>query len=337
MSLERLILPEGYHSVLDILETERAIKLVKDNFERNLAEALCLTRVSAPLFVRPETGLNDDLNGVERPVQFDILELGSDVQIVHSLAKWKRLALKRYGFTPQTGLYTDMNAIRRDEDLDNLHSVYVDQWDWEKIITRESRNMDLLQDTVRRIVSALIKTENLLCESYPQLVRFLCPEVTFVSSQELEDRYPELTGKQREDAICKEFGTVFITQIGGALKSGKPHDGRAPDYDEWTLNGDLLVWYPILNRSVEISSMGIRVDEAALEEQLRSAGCEDRRELAFHKMLLNGELPLTMGGGIGQSRICMLMLQKAHIGEVQASTWSDVMIETCTEHGIHLL
>lgn len=337
MSLERLILPQGYHTELDILETERAIKLVKDHFERNLAEALSLTRVSAPLFVRPETGLNDDLNGVERPVQFDILELGSDVQIVHSLAKWKRLALKRYGFAPQTGLYSDMNAIRRDEDLDNLHSVYVDQWDWEKIITRESRNMELLEDTVRRIIAALVKTEELLCQTYPQIQKFLCPEVTFISSQELEDRYPDLTGKEREDKICQEYGTVFITQIGGALKSGKPHDGRAPDYDDWSLNGDLLVWYPVLHRAVEISSMGIRVDEASLAKQLKIAGCEERRELAFHKMLLQGELPLTMGGGIGQSRICMLMLQKAHIGEVQASTWSEAMIETCTAHGIHLL
>ncbi len=322
---------------MDILETERAIKLVKDSFERNLAEALCLTRVSAPLFVRPETGLNDDLNGVERPVQFDILELGSDVQIVHSLAKWKRLALQRYGFAPQTGLYTDMNAVRRDEDLDNLHSVYVDQWDWEKIITRDSRNLVLLKDTVRRIVGALLKTEELLCQTYPQIKPFLCPEVTFVSSQELEDRYPELTPKQREDAVCKEHGTVFITQIGGALNSGMPHDGRAPDYDDWSLNGDLLVWYPVLERSFEISSMGIRVDEDSLAAQLKAAGCEDRRELPFHKMLLGGELPLTMGGGIGQSRICMLLLQKAHIGEVQASVWSDQMIEVCTAHGIHLL
>lgn len=335
--MERLILPEGYHSTLDILETERAIKLLKDSFEQNLAQALNLTRVSAPLFVRPESGLNDDLNGVERPVQFDIRELNADVQIVHSLAKWKRLALKHYGFAPQTGLYTDMNAIRRDEDLDNLHSVYVDQWDWEKIITRESRSMSTLEETVRKIFGALVKTEELLCRTYPQIERFLCPDVTFITSQELEDRYPELTPKQREDAVCKEYGTVFIKQIGGALKSGMPHDGRAPDYDDWSLNGDLLVWFPVLDRAFEISSMGIRVDADSLASQLKAAGCEQRRELPFHKALLANELPLTMGGGIGQSRICMLLLQKAHIGEVQASVWPDDMIRACAAHGIHLL
>ncbi len=337
MSLERLILPEGYHSTLDILETECAIKLLKDSFEQNLAQALNLTRVSAPLFVRPESGLNDDLNGVERPVQFDIRELNADVQIVHSLAKWKRLALKHYGFAPQTGLYTDMNAIRRDEDLDNLHSVYVDQWDWEKIITRESRSMSTLEETVRKIFGALVKTEELLCRTYPQIERFLCPDVTFITSQELEDRYPELTPKQREDAVCKEYGTVFIKQIGGKLKSGMPHDGRAPDYDDWSLNGDLLVWFPVLDRAFEISSMGIRVDADSLASQLKAAGCEQRRELPFHKALLANELPLTMGGGIGQSRICMLLLQKAHIGEVQASVWPDDMIRACAAHGIHLL
>ncbi len=337
MSLERLILPEGYHSTLDILETERAIKLLKDSFEQNLAQALNLTRVSAPLFVRPESGLNDDLNGVERPVQFDIRELNADVQIVHSLAKWKRLALKHYGFAPQTGLYTDMNAIRRDEDLDNLHSVYVDQWDWEKIITRESRSMSTLEETVRKIFGALVKTEELLCRTCPQIERFLCPDVTFITSQELEDRYPELTPKQREDAVCKEYGTVFIKQIGGKLKSGMPHAGRAPDYGDWRLNRDLLVSVPVLHRALEISSMGIRVDADSLASQLKAAGCEQRRELPFHKALLANELPLTMGGGIGQSRICMLLLQKAHIGEVQASVWSDDMIRACATHGIHLL
>ena len=337
MSVKRLILPKQYASALNILETELAIKLVKDHFERNLAEALSLTRVSAPLFVRPETGLNDDLSGVERPVQFDILELGADVQIVHSLAKWKRLALKRYGFQPETGLYTDMNAIRRDEDLDNLHSVYVDQWDWEKIITRETRTIAHLEETVRLIVAALCKTEGVLCQAYPQLHPFLSHEVTFVTSQDLEDRYPGLTPKEREDAICKECGTVFIMQIGGNLKSGKPHDNRAPDYDDWRMNGDILVWYPILNRAVEISSMGIRVDEASLAAQLTAAGCEERRNFSFHQMLLKGELPLTMGGGIGQSRICMLLLQKAHIGEVQASVWSDEMHDVCNSYGIHLL
>ena len=337
MASSKLILPEGYRPGLDILETERAIKLVKDNFQKQLADQLNLTRVSAPLFVRPETGLNDDLNGVERPVQFDILDIGADVQIVHSLAKWKRLALKRYGFSEGTGLYTDMNAIRRDEELDNLHSVYVDQWDWEKIITRETRNAATLKETVRGIVSCLVKTGQLLHDAYPQTDCIIRPEVTFITTQELEDRYPDMTAKERENAICRECGTVFLMQIGGALKSGRPHDGRAPDYDDWSLNGDILIWYPVLQRAVEISSMGIRVDEAALTAQLKAAGCEHRRELPFHKMLLEGELPLTMGGGIGQSRICMLLLQKAHIGEVQASVWPDEMISRCAEHGICLL
>ncbi len=337
MFQNKLLFPKDYHSCLDIMQTEKAIKLVKDHFECKLAEQLQLTRVSAPLFVRPETGLNDDLNGVERPVQFDILDLQADVQIVHSLAKWKRLALKRYGFTDGTGLYTDMNAIRRDETLDNLHSVYVDQWDWEKIITAQTRTTETLIDAVQKIVACLKQTEELLCGTYPQLKPFLRSEVTFVTSQELEDRFPNMTAKEREDAICKEHGIVFLAQIGGALKSGKPHDNRAPDYDDWSLNGDLLVWYPVLERAIEISSMGIRVDAQALEKQLKTAGCEERKALPFHHALLNNELPLTMGGGIGQSRICMLLLQKAHIGEVQASIWSDEMIAECDKHGIHLL
>lgn len=337
MSDQHLILPEGYSSALDIMETEIAIKLVKDTFERKLAKALNLTRVSAPLFVRPETGLNDDLNGVERPVQFDIAELHADVQIVHSLAKWKRMALKRYGFAPDTGLYTDMNAIRRDEDLDNLHSVYVDQWDWEKVITKEQRNMDTLKRTVCAIMEVLKKTELALTEQFPKLKPYLPDTIHFISSQELEDKYPDLTPKQREDAAAKEYGAVFISQIGGALKSGKPHDGRAPDYDDWSLNGDILIWYPVLSRSFEISSMGIRVDAASLKDQLEKAGCMGRASLPFHSMLLRGELPLTMGGGIGQSRICMAMLQKAHIGEVQASVWRDSTYEICDRSGIHLL
>lgn len=332
-----LNLPPEYRSCLSVLETEVAIKLVKDTFERELAERLNLTRVSAPLFVRPETGLNDDLNGYERPVQFDVLDIGCDVQIVHSLAKWKRMALGRYGFAPDTGLYTDMNAIRRDEELDNLHSVYVDQWDWEKAITRESRNFVTLKTTVNDILMALKVTEEKLAARFPQMKPFLPDQCFFITSQELEDRYPELTAKEREDAICKEYGFVFISQIGGTLQSGKPHDGRAPDYDDWSLNGDILVWYELLGRSVEISSMGIRVDAAALERQLKLAGCENRSQLPFHKMLLEKKLPLTMGGGIGQSRICMLLLQKAHIGEVQVSVWPDEMMERCDAHGIHLL
>ena len=332
-----LLLPEEYYPLLGILDTEIAIKTVKDNFEKNLAKNLHLTRVSAPLFVDAASGLNDDLNGVERPVGFDIPACGGDVQIVHSLAKWKRMALKRYGFGADTGLYTDMNAIRRDEELDNLHSVYVDQWDWEKIITREMRNMDVLQDTVERIVIALKESEYILNDKFPQIKPFIKGSVTFVTSQELEDRWPDLTPKQREDEICREHQTVFISQIGGKLKSGERHDGRAPDYDDWSLNGDLLLWYPILNRAVEVSSMGIRVDEKSLDEQLKQAGCDNRRNFPFHKALLNGELPLTMGGGIGQSRICMLLLHKAHIGEVQASSWPDDMIAQCAAHGIQLL
>jgi len=332
-----LLLPEGYYPLLGILDTEIAIKTVKDSFERSLAKNLHLTRVSAPLFVDAASGLNDNLNGVERPVAFDIPACGQDVEIVHSLAKWKRMALKRYGFGADTGLYTDMNAVRRDEALDNLHSVYVDQWDWEKIITREMRNMDVLQDTVERIVVALKESEYILNDRFPQIKPFLKGSVTFVSAQELEDRWPSLTPKEREDAVCREHQTVFITGIGGKLRSGVPHDGRAPDYDDWSLNGDLLVWYPVLGRAVEVSSMGIRVDERAMEEQLSLAGCEERRELPFHRALLSGELPLTIGGGIGQSRICMLLLQKAHIGEVQASSWPAGMIRECAEHGIHLL
>lgn len=337
MGEHTLLLPEGYRSELNILDTEIAIKTVKDSFERNLARNLHLTRVSAPLFVRTDSGLNDNLNGVERPVGFDIPDTQTDVEIVHSLAKWKRVALKHYGFTPNTGLYTDMNAIRRDEILDNLHSVYVDQWDWEKIITRENRTMETLQGTVRRIVAALVESECDLIERFPQMKPFLHETVTTVSAQELEDRWPDLTPKEREDAICKEYKTVFITGIGGKLKNGAPHDGRAPDYDDWELNGDLLVWYPLLNRAVEVSSMGIRVDEASLARQLALAGCEERRGLPFHRALLNGELPLTMGGGIGQSRICMLLLHKAHIGEVQASVWPEGMIARCAQDDIILL
>lgn len=338
MGVLQLILPRDYHSQLDIRQTEVAIKLTKDTFEAELAKRLNLTRVSAPLFVQKSTGINDDLNGVERPVGFDILETKSDVEIVHSLAKWKRMALKRYGFKVGEGLYTDMNAIRRDEELDNLHSVYVDQWDWEKVISREQRNTDLLYETVEKIVDALKATSARLTKEFTVLPDlFKDKKVHFVSSQELEDKYPTLTPKEREDAVCKEYGVVFITQIGKRLNSGMPHDGRAPDYDDWNLNGDILVWYPVLNRAVEISSMGIRVDAMSLAQQLKESECEQRRELPFHKMLLNNELPLTMGGGIGQSRICMLMLSKAHIGEVQSSAWSNDMIKICEKNNITLL
>ncbi len=337
MSERNLIFPKVYWPKLNILETEIAIKLVKDTFEKKLAENLHLTRVSAPLFVRPETGLNDDLNGVERPVQFDITDMHADVQIVHSLAKWKRMALKRYGFSTGSGLYTDMNAIRRDEELDNLHSVYVDQWDWEKIIDKKDRTPETLQNTVRLIVQALKDTQDVFCTAFPAINGFISPNVFFITAQELEDMYPDFSPKERENAICQEHGTVFLMQIGGALKSGKPHDGRAPDYDDWTLNGDLLIWYPLLERAIEISSMGIRVDEKALQSQLKTAHCEARASLPFHSMLLSGQLPYTIGGGIGQSRICMLLLQKAHIGEVQASAWPEEMIETCRAHGIPLL
>ncbi|SCJ70267.1 aspartate--ammonia ligase [Neobittarella massiliensis] len=337
MGLDTLILPKKYRSSLDILQTEIAIKLIKDTFERELAQNLNLTRVSAPLFVAPETGLNDDLNGVERPVSFDILDIGRDVEIVHSLAKWKRMALKKYGFAPDSGLYTDMNAIRRDEDLDNLHSVYVDQWDWEKVITRETRNIYTLKETVNQIVDALYTTQQKLCDAFTQVKPVIPREITFVTSQELEDRWPDLTPKEREDKICQQHKLVFISQIGGKLRLGQPHDGRAPDYDDWALNGDILVWFPVLGRSVEISSMGIRVDSESLRRQLELSGQTKREDLIFHKMLLHDELPLTIGGGIGQSRICMLMLGKAHIGEVQVSVWPPEEIAACTASGIYLL
>lgn len=333
----RFIIPKGYRSRLGLMDTQLAIKAAKDTFEQELAAALNLIRVSAPLFVRPSSGLNDNLSGVERPVQFDVLDLGEDVQIVQSLAKWKRLALQRYGFERGHGLYTDMNAIRRDEDLGSLHSIYVDQWDWELVIGREDRTIDFLYLLVKKIVKALCRTQYRLCQQFPALDDFLTEEVTYITAQELEDRYPDLLPFERECAITRECGTVFLSQIGGPLKSGKPHDGRAPDYDDWSLNGDILIWNPILEQVFEISSMGIRVDEETLEAQLKASGCEERRELEFHRTLLAGKLPLTAGGGIGQSRICMLLLQKAHIGEIQVSEWPRDMIEECAENGIILL
>ncbi|MBC8530494.1 aspartate--ammonia ligase [Gehongia tenuis] len=330
-------IPEGYRSKLDLYDTQTAIGFLKRTFEDALAAALNLKRVSAPLFVDPATGLNDDLNGVERPVSFDIPAAGREAQVVHSLAKWKRMALYQYGFQPGEGLYTDMNAIRRDEELDNLHSVYVDQWDWEKVITPETRTRAYLKETVQAIVDAVCHTAVQLEKRYPGLTGTLSRKVSFVTTQELEDRYPDKTPKEREDAYLKERGTAFIMEIGGRLKSGGRHDGRAPDYDDWKLNGDIVFWSEVLGRAFEVSSMGIRVDPKSLDEQLTEAGCDERRKLPFHRMLLEGRLPLTMGGGIGQSRLSMLLLGKAHIGEVQASIWDDETRTACEKAGIHLL
>ena len=309
---------------------------VKDFFERDLATQLNLTRVSAPLFVHPESGLNDDLNGVERPVGFDLRD-GTELEIVHSLAKWKRYALGQYGFEVGEGLYTDMNAIRRDEDTDNLHSMFVDQWDWEKIIRREERNEKTLRDTVRCIWAALRHTENYIVNEYSFIDKLLPEAITFITTQELEDRYPEKTPKEREYLAAKQYGAIFLEQIGGTLHSGAIHDGRAPDYDDWTLNGDIIVYYPVLDIALELSSMGIRVDENALRRQLAVRGCEERANLPFHRALLNGELPYTVGGGIGQSRMCMFFLRKAHIGEVQSSYWTEEERSVCRQHGVTLL
>ena len=331
------VLPERYQPALGLYETQKAIGLIKNIFKVKLCAALHLKRVTAPLFVDPATGLNDDLNGVERPVGFDIPAVGIEGQVVHSLAKWKRLALHDYNFFVGNGLVADMNAIRRDEELDNLHSIYVDQWDWEKVIDESTRNEAYLKDTVRRIVSAICGTLDELKWQFSSLDTDLCRDVFFITAQELEDMYPQLTPKEREGIITKKHKTVFIQQIGGKLKSGKPHDGRAPDYDDWSLNGDLLFWHEPLQCALEISSIGIRVDPESLDKQLSLAGCDNRRELPFHKMLLNGELPLTIGGGIGQSRLCMLLLGKAHIGEVQASLWDEETKRLCKEAGIVLL
>lgn len=329
-------IPDGYRSVLTLRQTEYAIKKVKDFFERDLATQLNLTRVSAPLFVSPESGLNDDLNGVERPVGFDLPD-GNQLQIVHSLAKWKRYALKQYDFEVGEGLYTDMNAIRRDEDTDNLHSVFVDQWDWEKIITKEQRNEETLREVVKCIYAALQHTEHYIVNEYSFIGKLLPETIAFVTAQELEDRYPNKTPKEREYLAAKEHGAIFLEQIGGALKSGTIHDGRAPDYDDWSLNGDIIVYYPVLDIALELSSMGIRVDEDALRRQLAIRGCPERADLPFHKALLNGELPYTVGGGIGQSRMCMFFLRKAHIGEVQSSYWTAEELAECEKHGVHLL
>ena len=336
--MKELILPEGYKTVLGTSETQHAIELVKRTFAERLSLHLNLRRISAPLFVTPESGLNDDLNGVERPVEFDIPAAGKNAQIVHSLAKWKRMALYRYGFKPGEGLYTDMNAIRRDEDCDNLHSVYVDQWDWEKVITRADRAREYLRDTVKNIVAAMNETETALTAAFPGLQMHIPSEVHFVSTEELERMYPDKTPREREDIVCREYGCVFLEGIGAPLPiSGKPHDGRAPDYDDWSLNGDILIWYEPLGRALELSSMGIRVDPDSLASQLRAAGVWERSKLEFHRMLLAGELPLTIGGGIGQSRLSMAMTDKVHIGEVQCSVWPEDMYKVCGEHGIFLL
>lgn len=336
--MSNIIIPEDYKALLDIKATEIAIKRVKDFFQRELATQLNLRRVSAPLFVTPESGLNDNLNGVERPVSFGIKEQGDkNVEIVHSLAKWKRMALKKYGFKPGEGLYTDMNAIRRDEDTDNIHSIFVDQWDWEKIINKEDRNEDTLKDVVKSVYEALRITEKYIANRYEYVECFLPEEITFITSQELLDRYPELSTKERETKAAKEYGAVFIMQIGDLLSSGEKHDGRAPDYDDWKLNGDIIVYYPVLDMALELSSMGIRVDEDSLIEQLNKAGCPERAELPFQNALLNHELPYTVGGGIGQSRICMFFLRKAHIGEVQASIWPDEVCEYAESRGVNFL
>ncbi|MCL2117637.1 MAG: aspartate--ammonia ligase [Planctomycetaceae bacterium] len=335
--MSQLIVPEGYRPLLSVYETQTAIGSIKRTFEDNLTRVLNLKRVSAPLFVEPKTGLNDDLSGVERPVEFDIKETQTNAQIVHSLAKWKRMALCQYGFPVGEGLCTDMNAVRRDEEMDNLHSIYVDQWDWEKVIDRATRNEDYLKETVRAIVHAICDTSDAIHEAFPALNVSLTRDVTFITTQQLEDLHPNLTPKERENECAKKHKTVFLMQIGDILKSGNKHDGRAPDYDDWTLNGDIVFWDDVLGCALEISSMGIRVDEMSLDSQLTKANCNHRRTLPFHKMLLEGQLPLTMGGGIGQSRLCMLLLQKAHVGEVQVSVWDEKTIAGCQAAGIALL
>ena len=335
--MSELIVPKAYQPKLTLYDTQTAIGILRHTFEKGLQDALHLKRVSAPLIVSPDTGINDDLNGIERPVSFDIKEDTSTGQIVHSLAKWKRMALYQYGFSVGEGLYTDMNAIRRDEVMDNLHSIYVDQWDWEQIIDSKDRNIDTLKEYVKKIVAFICDTQTAMKALYPTLTTTLSKDVSFITSQQLEDMYPSLTPKQREDAYLKKYKTAFIMQIGDVLASGNKHDGRAPDYDDWKLNGDILFWNETLQQAFEVSSMGIRVDKTALMEQLKKAGCEERMALPFHTLLLEDVLPSTIGGGIGQSRICMLLLEKAHIGEVQVSLWDDQTIKGCKEANIPLL
>ena len=336
--MSKLILPEGYSAQLEPVETQRAIKKIKDYFQDEIAYGLQLRRVTAPLFVDPETGLNDNLNGVERRVDFTLKDMNEKrVEVVQSLAKWKRYVLGKYDIKPGHGIYTDMNALRRDEELDNLHSVYVDQWDWEKVITKEQRTQEYLHDTVVTIYNAVKDLSDFVNRQYPELRNNIPNEIFFITSQELEDMYPDLEPREREQEIVREHKAVFIEKIGGDLKSGKPHDGRSPDYDDWELNGDILLWNDVLGIAFEISSMGIRVDAEAMDRQLSLAGCDDRRELEFHKMVLNDELPYSIGGGIGQSRLCMYFLRKAHIGEVQVSVWPEDMVKACHENGIELL
>ncbi len=334
---ENIYIPEGYKSALSLRETQHAIKYIKDTFQQTLSFAVTLDRVTAPLIVRSGSGINDDLNGVERKVSFDMLAEGGEAEVVQSLAKWKRMALYRYGYREGEGIYTDMNAIRRDDKMDNVHSIFVDQWDWEKVITREQRNIDFLKETVKSIVKAIAYTKRQVTLRYPDIKNPVNEDVYFITSQELEDRYPGKTAKERERLITQEYKTVFLMQIGKMLKSGEPHDGRAPDYDDWELNGDILFWDDVIDDSLEISSMGIRVDAESLARQLKAANAEDRMQYKYHKMIADGTLPLTIGGGIGQSRLCMFLLEKAHICEVQASVWPEEMIEICEKNGMHLL
>ena len=334
----KLLIPEGYESPLSLMESQRAIKKIKDYFQQELAYGLKLRRVSAPLFVDPRTGLNDNLNGVERRVSFTLKDMDElQVEVVQSLAKWKRMALGKYSMEPGYGIYTDMNALRRDEEMDNLHSVYVDQWDWEKVITKEQRAEKYLRETVITIYDGIKNLGDYVNRLYRDVRTEIPNEITFITTQELEDRYPDLTPKEREDKACEEYGSIFLMKIGGALKSGKKHDGRSPDYDDWELNGDIILWNDLLERSFEISSMGIRVDAEAMKRQLELAGCMERAELPFQKAVIEDELPLTIGGGIGQSRLCMYFLKKAHIGEVQVSVWPMEHVKICEENNIHLL
>lgn len=334
----QLIIPTDYDPKLSVKTTQEAIRYIRETFQDEFGQQMNLSRVSAPMAVKKSSGLNDNLNGVETPVSFTMKEIpGETIEIVHSLAKWKRWALKRFNFEVHTGLYTNMNAIRKDEDLDNIHSIYVDQWDWEKVITKEERTEETLKSTVRKIFKVIKHMEHEVWYKYPEAVYHLPDEIHFVTTQELEDRYPDLDRQSREDAICKELGCVFLMKIGGPMKSGKKHDGRAPDYDDWELNGDILFWYEPLQRSLEVSSMGIRVSPESMAKQLKMADAEDRLEYPYHKALMNEELPYTIGGGIGQSRLCMLLLGKAHVGEVQASVWPDEMIEKCAAAGIQIL
>ena len=345
--MSKLIKPTNYKPLLDMRQTEQGIKLIKEFFQMNLSTELRLRRVTAPLFVLKGLGINDDLNGVERPVTFPVKDLGdAQAEVVHSLAKWKRLTLADYDIEPGYGVYADMNAIRADEELDNLHSLYVDQWDWETVMTAEQRNLDFLKDIVRRIYSAIRRTEFLVCERYTEIKPFLPEDIHFIESEDLLQMYPDKSVKERENLICKKYGAVFVIGIGGKLSNGEPHDGRAPDYDDWTtpnsdgrqgLNGDILIWYPMLERAVELSSMGIRVDKEALLRQLELTGQQDRKELYFHKKLLGGELPLSIGGGIGQSRLCMVLLHKAHLGEIQASIWPEDMVRECAKLGMAII